>query len=353
MTSLDRGMTRGVAAFRGWAWMWATVGFVVERDHHEQTWVGVVLLIVAGGVTVAAFVMGQHRWLIGFEVAVAAALLLGDSVVYDASREQSLAWAWPAAGVIAVGLAWGLRPALATSALLAGASFAGESLLRDELQWSVSSASKSALLVLAAVSGAAVATVMRRAEAEISTARAREEVGRVLHDGVLQTLAVIQRRSDDADLRALAKDQERDLRQFLYEPDSIEPNTTPTVGQALQRAADIVGRRSGVTITVAVAGDVPMLAPAIVDALGGAVLEALTNAEKHASASRIGVFAEPDGRGVYCSVTDNGVGFVVEHTPQGRGLEHSIRRRIDEVGGRVRVNSRPGHGTEIEIWTTT
>ncbi|MGF1595598.1 MAG: hypothetical protein ACFCVK_01495 [Acidimicrobiales bacterium] len=63
--------------------------------------------------------------------------------------------------------------------------------------------------VLLAVTGWVVGYLVHRleeADRSISDFRAREEVARTLHDGVLQTLAVIQRRSDDDELVALAKD---------------------------------------------------------------------------------------------------------------------------------------------------
>ncbi|MEZ5283068.1 MAG: hypothetical protein R2770_21640 [Acidimicrobiales bacterium] len=210
VTTLDLGMARGLGAFRWFALLWAWVGLFAGREHLESVALGVAALSVATVVTAGTTAVtrpgltrSMHIWLTVAEVVVASVLLLGEDLVYEPGRQQSLAWAWPAAGIIAMALALGPGWSIASAVVLAVCSYVGESMLRGRGDWSVSAASKAALLVLAALSASAVVRVLRRAEAEISTARAREEMGVVLHDGVLQTLAVIQRRSTDDQLRAL------------------------------------------------------------------------------------------------------------------------------------------------------
>ena len=121
------------------------------------------------------------------------------------------------------------------------------------------------------------------------------------------------------------------------------------LGPRLRRAAaQFEGRFDG-QARVVLADDLPRLAPSSVDALAGAVAEALANAGKHGEAALVTVFAEPDGDGsVFCSVKDDGHGF--GEASEGVGLERSVRARISEVGGRVEVDGNPGHGTEVRLW---
>jgi signal transduction histidine kinase len=101
------------------------------------------------------------------------------------------------------------------------------------------------------------------------------------------------------------------------------------------------------------APDLPPLDPPRVEALAGAVGEALTNAGKHGRAQRVTIFAEPaDERfpGVLCTVHDDGRGFQPAKAREGVGLSRSLRGRMGEVGGRVHIESRPGAGTEVQLW---
>ncbi|MEM9202664.1 MAG: ATP-binding protein [Actinomycetota bacterium] len=356
--TLDHGLARGLVAFRWMALGWAGVGVVLQRSEVVRWWPAVALLGAAALVSVAATNEARTKPLsagsplILAEITVATGLLLFEGFVFEATRDQSLAWAWPAAGIIAVSVAAGVWWGMAAAAWLSAASIAGESWLRDELQWSTSTASKAALLVLAALAAAVVADVMRRAADEISTARAREEMARVLHDGVLQTLAVIQRRSGDGELVALARDQERDLRAHLFGAPSAGAGLAgERLSVQLRAAVDMVARRHEIEIGAVLAADLPDRPPEVAAALAGAAAEALTNAAKHAHADRISLYAEPDDDvGVVCTVHDNGGGFDVDAPRTGAGIAGSIEARLREVGGRVAITSAPGRGTDVRLW---
>lgn len=198
--------------------------------------------------------------------------------------------------------------------------------------------------VAGAVSGY-VAALVRRAEREISAARAREELARTLHDGVLQTLALVERRAGDPGLARLAREQERELRQHLF--GSVAP--AHDLAAALRAAAARFEGAFGGRVEVVLADDVRENRPQRVEALAGAVAEALTNAGKHGDARRVTIFVDPED-GLFCSVKDDGCGFEPETTEEGVGLSRSIRGRIEELGGRAEVASAAGAGTEVRMW---
>jgi signal transduction histidine kinase len=82
------------------------------------------------------------------------------------------------------------------------------------------------------------------------------------------------------------------------------------------------------------------------------VAEALTNIEKHASATLVQVVLKPDDSAVYGRIVDNGRGFVVaerEHLPGHLGLV-ALHERALLAGGWTRVESEPGRGTKVEFW---
>jgi signal transduction histidine kinase len=188
---------------------------------------------------------------------------------------------------------------------------------------------------------------LQRAEREVAAARAREEVSRTLHDGVLQTLALVERRASDPALARLARDQERDLRNYLFGSRAQVGGLTA----ALRACADRFEESFGGKVEVVVPGDVSRARPEQVEALSGAVGEALTNAGKHGGAGHVVVYADEDeGGGLFCSVKDDGAGFDSERVVPGAGMTRSIRARVEELGGRAEVGSSPGEGAEVRLW---
>jgi signal transduction histidine kinase len=408
--SLVRGLLTGIATFRWLAWAWMATLLVVSRpelgDDRARPWLAIALVGAALATTTALTVLlrtDAARLLalpvVAAEIAVAFAVEAGDKVVYNGvAHPQSLSSAWPLAAIMTAGIAFGAAridgaAALATTTttttatattspansvararvasavrayplgfsaarggMVAGVAVglgrvAGE--IVDPTRWShrdsVSSVSTLVLYALAGGVAGFVTVRLREAERRISLAQAREEIARTLHDGVLQTLAIVQRRAGDADIVRLAHDQERELREYLFgTPRAVGGGGD--LGSRLRAAAARFEDRYAGTARVIVADDVPALPPAAVEAVAGAVGEALANAGKHGAAGTVTVFAEPSDGTVFCSVKDDGRGFDPATTSEGEGLRRSVRARIAEVGGRVEIDGRPGRGTEVRCW---
>ncbi|MFN2465211.1 MAG: histidine kinase [Candidatus Dormibacteria bacterium] len=76
------------------------------------------------------------------------------------------------------------------------------------------------------------------------------------------------------------------------------------------------------------------------------VLEALQNITKYAGAKRVTLRLSIDEDDLVFAVEDDGRGFDPEATPRGSGLSNMVDR-IDALGGRAEVASRPGEGCQV------
>ena len=113
----------------------------------------------------------------------------------------------------------------------------------------------------------------------------RADVAAHLHDSVLQTLALIQKRSDDPEeVGRLARRQERELRDWLSDTEPSRPDER--LADALRAAAADIEDSHGAPIEAVVVGDAEL--DERLEALVAASREALTNSAKFASDGRTG-----------------------------------------------------------------
>ncbi|OZC78162.1 histidine kinase [Rhodococcus sp. 06-418-5] len=185
----------------------------------------------------------------------------------------------------------------------------------------------------------------------------REEIASHLHDSVLQTLALIQKQSDQPhEVMRLARGQERELRKWLFDGGDTDNSS---LADALKTISGEVEDQHGVTVRPITVGDVHLLPDDIESGLSresftallGATREALVNAAKHSGETNIDLFAETEPEQVSVFVRDRGTGFDESEVPEDRqGLAKSIRGRIERRGGTVQVRSTVGKGTEVRIF---
>jgi hypothetical protein len=182
--------------------------------------------------------------------------------------------------------------------------------------------------------------------AERIRSQERAEVAAHLHDSVLQTLALVQKRADDpAQVAALARGQERELRAWLSgRRDDDGPRR---LGAALEAAATEVEQAHGATVDVVAVGDLELDERG--EALVAAAREAMLNAARHGGGT-VSVYAEVSGTSATVYVRDRGPGFDPTDVPgDRRGISESIVGRMRRHGGDARVHATAGQGTEVEL----
>ena len=346
-----------------WVWMVAVVAFSGSAlVHPAAAWMAVAALL---GVSLAATYLLRTAsdrlrspLFLAVEVVLALTVAVGDGWVFEADHvfatSQDLATEWPLVVAIAAAIAAG-----SVTAGVIGALFGPARLLSAALN-DFSEFGRRHLVAAFATTlfyGAAgvlfgwLVALLRRSEREISHHRARDEMARMLHDTVLQTLALVERRTlaTDPELAATARQADRDLRAFLFSDGSVGKESVKT---RIQTQIDRVGRGTDVKIVVNVLDDDCKLDGQSQDAVARAVGEAVANALEHADAAQIVVFAEVlDNGHMFATVRDNGKGFNVNLASQGHGITQSIVARIEAIGGKVSIASTPGQGTEVSLWT--
>jgi signal transduction histidine kinase len=305
--------------------VWSVLVTWLYADPRRRRWP---LLVADLGVTLAALM--SSLW------------VLRDAAI-DAG-DPTVTVSWAATPV----LAWAIWAGPLGGLLAAVVIAVGDLLERGDVTQATANG-----IVLLLLGGGVVGYVVqlaRRAEASLAeavqreaAASERERLSRQVHDGVLQALALVSRRSSDRELAGLAAEQEASLRRLVSGPVVHPAGTTDLVSLLPRRAAvDIAVPASPVLLPSAVAGE-----------LAAAVSAAIDNALRHGG-SRAWVLVEDLGDAVTVSVRDDGPGIAPGRldaaVSEGRmGVARSIRGRLADLGGTVDVVSTPGQGTEVEL----
>jgi signal transduction histidine kinase len=196
-----------------------------------------------------------------------------------------------------------------------------------------------------------VAAEQALAHQQVRLARSEEraEVAAHLHDSVLQTLALIQRGAhDEAEVTALARRQERELRDWLYGDQS---GGEGAFREAVVAMGAEVEDLLGTPVEVVVVGDCER--NDAVNAMIQAGREAAVNAAKHSGTDGISVYGEAHDGSVTLFVKDRGRGFDPRAVdPERRGIAESIIQRMERHGGTATIRSEPGTGTEVQLRLT-
>src|SRR6266704_296624 len=140
-------------------------------------------------------------------------------------------------------------------------------------------------------------------------AEERVDIASRVHDSVLQTLALIQRRADDPQkVVQLARLQERELRSWLFEGrDPNEAQDVVTLTAGVRQIQEDIESRYSVPVEAVTVGDCDL--DDNLSALLSPAREATVNAAKWSGASVISLFAEVEAGEASIVVRDRGKGF--------------------------------------------
>jgi len=319
------------------AWSLVSAGLLAYGPQ-LRTIVVIVDQLAAVGLMAATRVVADHEWY---------------------SNHQTMPTTlWVANSVISAAVYGG--PAVGTASALAMATVSA--VVRDQINLDLWRDATAPVLVACGVAMGFATVTARHAHRQLEQAarvaaatEERDRLARQVHDGVLQVLALVQRRATEtgavgADLARLAGEQEEALRRLISEQDTDVDRGGERVDlTALLRA------RADASVTVSAPAEPVVLARALAEELAALASTALDNTALHAGPdARAFVLLEDLGDEIVLSIRDDGVGIAAgrldEATAQGRmGVSKSIVGRAQWLGGVAVLDSAPGEGTDWEI----
>jgi signal transduction histidine kinase len=196
-------------------------------------------------------------------------------------------------------------------------------------------------------------------------AQERREVGRELHDNVVQNLAYLNMKMEIVERYTyenpdIARSELQAARDLLDRTITELRRTIGEMRRPTPARHGITGQLRSIAHTMAIeVSDVDLdlkqisgvqLVPEVERAVVGIVREALQNVRKHANANSVKLEVVRGEEELLLQISDDGIGMGDPHhtmRPDHFGMEQ-MRELAEDLGGTLEVVSMPGHGTAIE-----
>lgn len=256
------------------------------------------------------------------------------------------------------------------SPLVVGSTVVGELCVIYDHQRDATSEERALLAGLADMAAIAIHNArLKDGERQVAVLEERDRLAREMHDTLAQVLGYLHLKAATTRKRLAAGDVER-ADEELQEMQDLAHEAYVDVREAIlglretvASAGGIVGslrqylqkfrRQSGIEARLlAPDGAIAPLPPEAEIQLLRVVQEALTNVRKHADAASAVVTLDNHDGGLRIVIEDNGCGFDSSRLDREEGRSfgiRSMRERVEQVGGRFRVESSPGAGTRVVV----
>lgn len=199
----------------------------------------------------------------------------------------------------------------------------------------------------------------------LTISRERNRLARELHDTLAHTLSALSVQLetakayfdvDSGTAKELIDKSLQETRSGLVETrlalKSLRASPLDDLGLllALRKMSEETATRAGLKLHLLLPDRLDSLSPDVEQAVYRVAQEALANVGHHANAQNLKVKLAVDDRRLSLTVSDDGLGFSVQH---GEATGHfgltGMRERAQLVGGQLNIESRPGRGTTIEL----
>jgi signal transduction histidine kinase len=333
---------------------------IYRSDDFDHPVAGVV--VVAGMTAWTAFTVWVYAdparrtpVLLSADLAVALAAILVSPIVKGPDMNATIPGFWVMGALIAWAIQWRWQGGLIAGLLLCAADLG----VRDEI--TQTNYGNVFLLVIGGLVVGFLSESLRLMEVERDDAlRAsiadaeRARLARAVHDGVLQVLALIQRRGrelggESAQLGRMAGEQESTLRALIRQQDAVDPTDELT-----DLAGELSRLERSAAVTVAAPAEPVLLPGPAVAELVAVVRACLDNVVHHVGPEAPAwVLLQDFPDHVELSIRDEGPGIpagrLAQAETEGRlGVSESIRGRVADLGGSVEL-ATGSYGTEWEV----
>jgi two-component system, NarL family, sensor histidine kinase UhpB len=180
----------------------------------------------------------------------------------------------------------------------------------------------------------------------------RRRIALELHDEVGQALTAAMLRLDRVDVEEAKEGLRAALEEVREIARRMRPEALDDLGlrNALRALVASVARDARLNVTPEIDANLPSLTSEQELVVYRVAQEALTNALRHAGAIALRFSLRSEGDAVVLVVEDDGQGFDPERVSTASGIR-GMRERALLVRARLEVDSEPGRGTAVRLWT--